>query len=118
MRLRPLPWWTGQLRGARYYRQHFNDLSREELETLRAVARIFIFLFLLWLVVEVVLGILVTSYVPRIKTWFPLANLVLTPAVGVCAVMLARWIVVFRYPDRTAVADAKAAARLGDGRIS
>jgi hypothetical protein len=115
---RSLPWWTGQLRGARYYRKHLNDVSQEELDTLRAVARTFILLFLLWLVVEVVLGVLVTSYVPRIKSWIPLANLVLTPVVAVCSVILARWIVVFRYPERTAVADAKAAARLGSGRIS
>ena len=93
-------------------------IARPVYDALRAVSRTFILLFLLWLIVEVVLGVLVTSYVPRIKSWIPLANLVLTPVVAVCSVMLARWIVVFRYPERTAVADAKAAARLGSGRIS
>jgi hypothetical protein len=118
MRRLLLPWWAGQILGGRHGGKQLSELSQEEQATLRAISRTFVFVFLIWLVIEVSFGVLLALYMPNLIPWIRLANLVLTPVAGCCSIILARRIVVSRYPERTAIADEKAMTRRNLGKAS
>ncbi len=108
---RLLPWWTEPFFQKSYYRRTAGRLSPEETATLSAITRLFIFLLLGWLVLEVAGVALLRASGTVVPPWVRAAALVATPVIAVCAALLARRVVAARYPERTAVADVNAATR-------
>ncbi len=110
-----LPWWAEPFFQKGYYRRTVGRLSQEEAATMNAITRLFILLLLGWFVLEIAAVSAMRLTGSTVPPWVRLAAIFATPVVVVCAAALARRVIAARHPQRTAIADAKAATRRAFG---